>query len=618
MRVLVVARWYPSHDAPHRGAFVADLVEALDQEGGVEQVVASWEPALVRGRADAGSELLQQAEAAWRSVVTDPAILNRPAGWGARGVPVARLRVLDDPARRSPGEAVERHAALLLPFALELARRRPLDLVHAHTGIPDGLAAARVAERLGIPLVVTEHASDVESTLAADAGLAAAYRELATAPGRRLLAVSGPFAARIASASGLDPDRITVIPNALPLERFPLSAAERDPNELLWVGARGEKKGTDVLLRAFARVHAERPATRLRLVGGSGGAEAQEPWPALAAKLGLAEVVSFEPAADREGVAQAMSRAGIFVHPSPAETFGIVAAEALATGLPVAATRSGGVEAILGPSGHFGELAEGTDAESLAAAVLRLLDRRAGLDPAAMRDHVEAEFGAQHVAGRLLTIYDELLAGAARPVTGAPADVDGGGLQGKIESDTNADADTTPLLVALSRPLLATRLAALSAVAPPGLTVVTTVARDGEGAPTTPDGVRTVEVDPDADHRVALRAVAGPSLAGVPEPARKILRLALAPRAALRRRRLFAERPRMRRATLQSRTLEAWRAHREQAPTAETAWIVACDAEDVDAATQAIASGARLAPGGLRWLADRWSIGAYHGRRAEQ
>lgn len=63
----------------------------------------------------------------------------------------------------------------------------------------------------------------------------------------------------------------------------------------------------------------------------------------------------------------------------------------------------------------------------------------------------------------------------------------------------------------------------------------------------------------------------------------------------------------MRRATVQAATLEAWRAHRAGVSPAEAGWLVACDAEDVDAAAQAIGAGAPLAPGGLRWLADRWS-----------
>jgi glycosyltransferase involved in cell wall biosynthesis len=601
MRVLVVARWYPSHDVPYRGAFVADLVEAMDRRGGVDQVVASWEPALVRGPDDTRADLLRQAEGAWRALVDHPAILNRPAGWGARGVPVARLRVLDDPARRSPGEVVERHAALLVPFALELARHRPIDLVHAHTGFPDGLAAATVAERLGIPLVVTEHASDVEKRLAADPSLAAAYRDLAISPGHRLIAVSAPFAARIAAVSGLDPERIDVVSNAVPIERFPLGpAAERDPNELLWVGARHEKKGTEVLLRAFARVHAARPATRLRLVGAASTIAMEQRWRSLATELGLAEAVSFEPTADREGVARAMARAAVFVHASPAEPFGVVAVEALATGLPVAATRSGGVEAILGPDGRFGDLADGTDAESLAAAVLRLLGRRTELDPAAMRRHVEDRFGARGVSLRISAIYEGLVSGGSLTATGTRTEA-----EDSLAVDER-DTEAAPLVVALARPFLARRLAALGTIAPRGLTVVVALGRDDDEGHPAPTDVRIVEVDPDLDHRVAMKAAAGPSLPPLPGPPRRILRFVLAPRAALRRRRLLRERASMRRRTLQAAVLHAWEAHRDASPAASP-WLVACDAEDVDAAATALAAGARLAPGGLRWLADRWS-----------
>ena len=49
-----------------------------------------------------------------------------------------------------------------------------------------------------------------------------------------------------------------------------------------------------------------------------------------------------------------MRRATPFVHPSPHETFGVVAAEALASGLPVAARPSGGVDEIVGRDGRFG------------------------------------------------------------------------------------------------------------------------------------------------------------------------------------------------------------------------------------------------------------------------
>src|SRR5512140_130387 len=49
LHVLLVARWYPSHDQPGRGTFVADLVEAVRGTGRVEVTVASFEPTHVRG-----------------------------------------------------------------------------------------------------------------------------------------------------------------------------------------------------------------------------------------------------------------------------------------------------------------------------------------------------------------------------------------------------------------------------------------------------------------------------------------------------------------------------------------------------------------------------------------
>ena len=54
-----------------------------------------------------------------------------------------------------------------------------------------------------------------------------------------------------------------------------------------------------------------------------------------------------------------MARAGAFAHPSPSETFGVVAAEAILSGLPVATRRSGGVPWIIELAGGFGAVADG-------------------------------------------------------------------------------------------------------------------------------------------------------------------------------------------------------------------------------------------------------------------
>ncbi|MCU0506497.1 MAG: glycosyltransferase [Chloroflexi bacterium] len=358
-RVLVVARWYPSYDDPGRGSFVADHVRAL-VDAGTGVTVASFEPAMLRGEPATRPAIGRLAAERWRAAVARQEALNVPGSDGPpgiRGVRVARLPVVLEPGERPAEVEVDAHADPLLAFGTALAAREGIDLVHAHTAVPDGLAAARLADALGVPLVVTEHASLVREQLT-DPATAAMVATLA-GPGRRLTAVSDHLARLIEAGAGLAAGSVGVVPNVVPAALFAPAAAPRGapdepgPTTLLWVGARKASKGTDTLLRAFALALRERPDLRLRLVGRAPTDEEEQRLRALASDLGVAAAVAFDPPLPRAGVAQAMRGATLLVHPSPFETFGMVVAEALLVGLPVAATPSG-VEAILGTDGATG------------------------------------------------------------------------------------------------------------------------------------------------------------------------------------------------------------------------------------------------------------------------
>jgi glycosyltransferase involved in cell wall biosynthesis len=603
LHVLTVSRWYPSHDVRFRGAFVADLVAALGQIG-VDSTVASWEPALVRGGSPSEPEIAR-AVGAWAAAVRTTDALNAPHSWG-RGVPVARLPEVDDAAHQGWQDRVRAHAALLDPFADGLARRAPIDLVHAHTGVPDGLVAAAAAERLDVPLVVTEHASDAVRSVADDPALAAAYRALLDGR-RRLVTVSGTSRARLATALGADIDRIAVIGNVVDTGAFSaVGAGARDPDELLWVGERSDKKGTDVLLAAFALLAADRPGLRLRLIGRSPTPDIEARWRGLAAELGVADRVALEGPAGRPGVAQAMARAAVLVHPSPAETFGVVAAEAGAGGLPVAATPSGGVEDIVGRDGALGTIAASHDPADLARAVEDVLARRTAFDAAAMRRSIEARFSAAEVARQYERVYSELLeAGPSRTPPRAPiAPI------APVADVPPEKADRAPaLVVGLQRTLLERRLASLPWQGHPAVTVLTQAARQG-ASPDSAAGFTLVEADPDAPFRREMARLSGPALMGLPDGVARALRLLVHPHAGFARRRLRERREELRTRELERLVLDAWR---QWSAGGEAAWIVALDPVDVLASRAAIEAGARLAPGGLRWLADRLDAAALRG-----
>src|SRR5512144_1833775 len=165
MRVLTVARWYPSHDGPGRGMFVADLVGAT-AAAGAESRVISFDRVLVRGKPDTREATLAAARAVYERIVTPETLFVEPRTRGAPGVPVARLPVVRRPGSGDASALVEDYLAALRSFVQRLADQWRPDVIHAHTGLPDGIVSAAVGRELGIPVVVTEHASTIETELA--------------------------------------------------------------------------------------------------------------------------------------------------------------------------------------------------------------------------------------------------------------------------------------------------------------------------------------------------------------------------------------------------------------------------------------------------------------------
>jgi glycosyltransferase involved in cell wall biosynthesis len=600
MRVLFVARWYPSHDSPGRGSFVADQAKAL-VAAGADVIVASWEPALITTAADGDAAAATWARAIERSVLP----LATPRSWGA-GVPVARLPAVmpAEPAARHPVDLARWQAATLVPFGRALAGVWPIDVVHAHTGLPDGFAAVDLADRLGVPLVTTEHDGSLDRRLADDRARVA-YRTLVEER-RGLIAVSARLADQMSELSGVDQASIAVIPNLIDRTLFNFDAAViRDPTELLWVGSRKASKGMVELLEAFARVATNRPGLHLRMIGGAPTAADDADLLARAAHLGIADRVQFEPATSRADIAAAMARAGLFVHPSPSESFGIVAVEALAAGLPVVAVAPTVIDRI-GRDGVLGEAATGSDAQSLAEAIGRALDRLTEFDPSTMRAATSAS-DSRSVASAILNRYRALGAASAGGATLPTIQTDattnqverrassGPGLGSDPELGALAPTPANHLLVVAGRRRSAlARIGSLAAAT--DLTVLTTVGADPLPAAS---GAAWIEIDPDAAWRAALEQLGQPSSRS-PRGSwrRRLIEAALHPRRIMARRRLYAQRSD---SALTARAVAVTSVHHRLGPMTG---IVALDADDLEVIERSGLS-ALLAPAIMRWVADR-------------
>ena len=307
------------------------------------------------------------------------------------------------------------------------------DLIHSHYWL-SGQVGWLASERWGVPLVHSMHTmAKVKNLELADGDnpepmVRVIGEEQVVAAAARLVANTADEARQLIDLYGADPQAVDVVHPGVDLEQFTpgepgvsrrrLGLAE-DSVILLFVGRIQPLKAPDILLRAAARLLETDPVLRSRLLGvvcgGPSGTGLEHPTSLsdLAADLGIADIVRFEPPGDRQMLADWYRAADVTVVPSYSESFGLVAVEAQACGTPVVAAAVGGLRtAVLHETS--GVLVEGHDPRDYATVLRHLIDnpeRLAELSRGA-RMHA-ASFGWAATTTGLLDTYARAMAGSA-------------------------------------------------------------------------------------------------------------------------------------------------------------------------------------------------------------
>lgn len=160
------------------------------------------------------------------------------------------------------------------------------------------------------------------------------------------------------------------------------------------------EKRIPMMIRAFAKFASKQPAA-LYLIGDG------PMWRSVTAQADrIPGVAVAGPITDRAVIAARLASADYFVHGGAAETFGLVVAEALASGVPIVAPDQGGASEFVHPA--FGEAYRAGDADALAAALSRIVSRdRRDLSLAARAGGHRLAAPADHFA-RLFSLYGAL------------------------------------------------------------------------------------------------------------------------------------------------------------------------------------------------------------------
>jgi D-inositol-3-phosphate glycosyltransferase len=334
----------------------------------------------------------------------------------------------------------------LCTFAREVLRTEaalPLghyDMVHSHYWL-SGQVGALARDRWGVPLVHTMHTMAKVKNGAMAAGdtpepsARIIGEEQVVEAADMLIASTELEAAQLVELYDADPARVEVIHPGVDLSVFrprdSHAAREHlglpvDAHVVLFAGRLQPLKGPDVLLGAVAGLLAHRPELRSRLVvpvvgGPSGsGLEHPEALADLAFRLGIDDVVRFVPPVPPAELAVWDAAASVVAVPSYNESFGLVAAEAQATGTPVVAAAVGGLTTVV-VDGETGLLLDTHDPDAWAHALGRVL-----LDDglrARLAEGARARSGAfswEDTAERTLAVYERARA-ALRAGLGASA-----------------------------------------------------------------------------------------------------------------------------------------------------------------------------------------------------
>lgn len=280
----------------------------------------------------------------------------------------------------------------------EIFRQKKVDIIHSHLSYPAGFLGTIIQKRQKIPNILTEH-SWIEKYFRSRIHKICVLYTLKNSSG--IVSVSSALKDDIIRYCNR---QIFVVPNVIDVGKFSVSVSKKDNK--LNIGILGAmdnyRKGVDILLEAAAIL---RDMEYTLHIGGQG--KHLDTFKRMSVELGIASKCKFYGEIKPENITAFYSKLDIYVLPSREETFGVVVAEAMASGLPVIATRCGGPEEIV--TKETGVLISKENPQELAQSIRNVSENLNGYDSAAIRNYVVEKYSIGRFIASITDIYQELL-----------------------------------------------------------------------------------------------------------------------------------------------------------------------------------------------------------------
>lgn len=395
-RILILPSWYP----PDGGYFFKEHSEAILKTG--------WPTDVLVNRLVGIRKLIQAGYSALR---------------GYRVAEEEGLRVVRSSYWKVPGNEkynIEGWARQTLRTFRKYEKQfgKPT-LILAHSVTWAGYAAYLIKKEFGIPYVIVEHRSFFVWSSPAARQMVRPFHipifEKAFLHCEKLVLVSESQRTGIEALVPVASERFQVIPNMIREELFipPTVPGKQDPFVFLWAGRLEHVKGVDLLLEAAKQLqNRTKQAFMLHLAGKGSLRDALEK---KADSLGVSDQVRFLGRLSRNRMLKEFQSASCFVLPSRYEAFGVVLIEAMATGLPVIASRSGGPDTIVNTEN--GLLIEKDNVEELTRAMLMMMENFSTYSPEEIRKQTLIHYGDVAVMEQYRQLFNQVL-GTRQAISG--------------------------------------------------------------------------------------------------------------------------------------------------------------------------------------------------------
>ncbi len=386
-KIVVIPSWYP----PRGGEFFREHSVALAQAGLEVHVLAGIETGL---RDDPKRYFKSGKQTKTCCGITEHNRIIRRIPLGIR----SNVNVW-----------VKRVASMYDHFSKESGHP---DIILAHSSMWAGLAAARIKKKWGTPYVITEHRGrftgigELPEMMIKPWHIPMLRKAFTNAD--HVVTVSKALQKKIRDIDNGDGSRFSCIPNMTDTDFFHINKNKKDNNgqfTFLCIANHEPLKGLDVLIRSFALLRAQ-SSRKVRLVIGGKDTDTSMLQKQISQHK-LQDDVVCKGFLNRDQLPAQMQQADAFVLPSRFEAFGIVLIEAMACGLPVIATRSGGPEEIV--TDECGLLCQPDDPEGLFETMKQMLYTFDRYHPEKIRAICLKRYSKKTVTGAYIRLFEKLL-----------------------------------------------------------------------------------------------------------------------------------------------------------------------------------------------------------------